>query len=64
MKGVHYLTDEHNAKKAVVIDFEALSDLEAVAGLLQGIIAEMRKDEERIPFKTVIENLKKAGKIS
>jgi hypothetical protein len=64
MKGVSYLTDGQNHKKAVVIE---LSTLEHYTGeledLLDGLIAESRKDDEKVPLKTVISNLKKAGKL-
>lgn len=64
MKGVSYLTDEQNHKKAVVIEMSTLErynqDLE---DLLDGLIAESRKNEEKIPLKKVISNLKKAGKL-
>jgi len=64
MKGVGYLTDDQNHKKAVVIE---LSTLERYSGdledLLDGLIAESRKNDEKVPLKNVIANLKKAGKL-
>ena len=64
MKGVSYLTDDQNHKKAVVIEMSTLErydhDLE---DLLDGLIAESRKNDEKIPLKKVISNLKKAGKL-
>ncbi len=64
MKGVSYLTDDQNHKKAVVIEMTTLErytqDLE---DLLDGLIAESRKNDEKIPLKRVISNLKKAGKL-
>ena len=60
MKGVSYLTDDQNNKKAVVIEMSTLErynqDLE---DLLGGLIAESRKNDEKIPLKKVISNLKK-----
>jgi hypothetical protein len=64
MKGVSYLTDDQNKKKAVVIELATLEhytqDLE---DLLDGLIAESRKNDEKVPLKKVISNLKKAGKL-
>ena len=60
MKGVSYLTDDQNNKKAVVIEMSTLErynqDLE---DLLGGLIAESRNNDEKIPLKKVISNLKK-----
>ncbi len=64
MKGVSYITDEQNQKKAVVIEISTLkrhsNDLE---DLLDGLIAETRKNDEKVPLKEVISNLKKTGKL-
>ncbi|GAA4461476.1 hypothetical protein GCM10023093_06210 [Nemorincola caseinilytica] len=64
MKGVSYLTDDNDQKKAVVIELATLerytNDLE---DLLDGLIAESRKHDEKIPLKDVISNLKKKGKL-
>ena len=64
MKGVSYITDEQNQKKAVVIELGTLErytqDLE---DLLDGLIAESRKDDEKVPLKKVIRDLKKTGKL-
>jgi len=64
MKGVSYITDEQNQKKAVVIELGTLErytqDLE---DLLDGLIAESRKDDEKVPLKKVNRDLKKAGKL-
>jgi hypothetical protein len=65
MKGISYITDDANQRKAVVIDIETLSKhSEEVQDLLDGLIAESRKDEAKIPLNTVIKNLKKAGKLN
>ena len=59
-----YITDEQNQKKAVVIELGTLErytqDLE---DLLDGLIAESRKDDEKVPLKKVIRDLKKTGKL-
>ncbi len=64
MKGVSYLTDEQNHKKAVVIELSTLAHYtDELEDLLDGLIAESRKNDEKIPLKKVISNLKKAGKL-
>jgi len=37
---------------------------EAIEDLLDGIIAESRKNEEKVPLSKVISNLKKSGKLT
>ena len=64
MKGVSYVTDENNKKVAVQINLKVLEQFnEEIEDLLDGIIAESKKDEERVPLKNVIATLKKKGKI-
>ena len=64
MKGISYITDDKNQKTAIVIDMKTLQNYDqALEDLLDGIIADSRKDEEKIPLSTVIKNLKKAGKL-
>jgi len=64
MKGVKYVTDEHNNKVAVQIEMKVLEKYDdEMEDLLDGILAESKKDEERIPLSKVISNLKKKGKL-
>lgn len=64
MKGVNYITDSNNRRKAVVIDFKVFKNYESeLEDLLDVIIAESRKDEESIPFENVIKSLKRKGKL-
>lgn len=64
MKGVSFVMDENNRKKAVIIELNAIKKhQEEIEDLLDGIIAESRKDEEKVPLDTVISNLKKARKL-
>lgn len=64
MKGVHFLTNEKNERIAVQIDLKAIEkDQEAIEDLLDGIIAESRKGEEKVPLSKVISKLKKSGKL-
>jgi hypothetical protein len=64
MKGVTYVTDEQNRKVAVQIELKVLEKYdEDIEDLLDGIIAESRKDEERVPLNKVIKGLKKIGKL-
>ena len=64
MKGVTYNTDDQNKKVAVQIDLKILEKFdEDIEDLIDGIIAESRKDEERVPLNKVIKGLKKNGKL-
>ncbi len=60
MKGVNYVTDASNKKVAVQIDLKLLEKYdEEIEDLIDGIIAESRKEEERKPLDEVIKSLKK-----
>lgn len=64
MKGISFVTNENNQKIAVQIDLKAIEKhQQAIEDLLDGIVAESRKDEEKTPLSKVISNLKKAGKL-
>ena len=64
MKGVRYLINRDNNKTAVVIDIKTLESYNhELIDLLDGIIAESRKNDEKAPLRKAISNLKKAGKL-
>lgn len=64
MKGINYVTDEQNKKVAVQIELKVLEKYdEQMEDLIDGIIAESRKDERRVPLNKVIRNLKQSGKL-
>ncbi len=64
MKGVKYLTDGSNKKVAVQIDLKLLEKYDdEMEDLIDGIIAESRKDENRKPLAAVIKTLKRQGKL-
>ena len=64
MKGVTYVTDENNRKVAVQIELKLLEKFdEDIEDLIDGIIAESRRNEERVPLDKVIRGLKKNGKL-
>jgi hypothetical protein len=64
MKGVNFLMNEQNEKVAVQIDLKTIkSHQEDIEDLLDGIVAETRKGEEKIPLSMVIKNLQEAGKL-
>lgn len=59
MKGVNFITDDKNRKKAVVIDLITIEEhQEEIEDLLDGILAESRKDEEKTALSDVISKLK------
>lgn len=64
MKGVSFVTNEKNEKIAVQIDLKTIANYqEELEDLLDGILAESRKDEDVVPLKKVISDLKKSGKL-
>lgn len=64
MKGVSYITDEKNRKKAVVIDLKTLEEYDdQIENLFDVIIAESRRDEPAITWEKLKKRLKKNGKL-
>ena len=62
MEGILYLTDDQNKKRFVQIDIDKYGG-EYLQDLIDGLIAESRKNEESIPLDEVMLGLRKAGKI-
>ncbi len=51
MKGINYIMDEHNKKKAVVIDYNLFKKhSEQLEDMLDIIVAEARSEEQSIPI--------------
>lgn len=64
MKGISFVTNDKNEKIAVQIDLKAIEKhQEFIEDLLDGILAEARRDEEKVPLSKVISSLKKMGKL-
>ena len=64
MKGVSYITDNKNKKKAVVIELKTIErDEEAVHEFIDVLVAESRKNDDLIDWKVAKRQLKKAGKL-
>ena len=60
MKGISFITDEKNNRKAVVLDYKIFKkhNIE-IEDLLDVIIAESRMEEESIPFEKDVKSLKR-----
>ena len=64
MKGVSYITDEKNRKKAVVIDLKTLEEYDDQIGdLIDVIIAESRQGEPSVSWEELKKRLKKKVKL-
>ena len=64
MKGVSFITDETKKKRFVQIDLETLKKYDdRIEDLFDVIIAESRKDEEKISIEDAKKMLKKSGKL-
>ena len=61
MRGIKYLTDDKNRKVAVQIDLKKHGEL--WEDFYDNMIAELRKDEDKIPLEDVVRKLKKEGKL-
>ena len=64
MKGISYITDNRNNKKAVIIDLKIIEQHEEeVHEFIDILIAESRKNDEKISWEDAKKILKKKGKI-
>jgi hypothetical protein len=61
MKGIHYVTDEHNKKIAVQIDLRKYRNL--WEDFYDALVSELRREEPKIPLEDVIQDLKSKGKL-
>ena len=62
MKGVDFITDDKNRRKAVVIEIKTIEQHpEEVEDLIDVIVAESRKDEPKRSWEEVKKSLKKKG---
>lgn len=58
IKGISYITDQRNRRRAVVIDIKTIEEHpEEVEDLLDGIIAESRKNEPKRSWDEVKKKL-------
>jgi hypothetical protein len=63
MKGVSYITDDKNRKKAVVIELKTLEQHDQqLKDLFESIIADSRKNEPTVPWTEIKAKLKRKGK--
>lgn len=64
MKGISYLTDEKNHKKAVVIDLKTIEKkYEDVHEFIDVLVAESRKGGEAVSWEEAKKILRKKGKL-
>ena len=64
MKGVNFITDDKNRRKAVVIELKTIEEhQEAIEDFLDIIIAESRNDEPKRSWSDVKKSLKKKAKL-
>lgn len=62
MEGIKYITDENTKKRYVQIDVTQF-DEEYIEDLIDGLVADARKDEPSVPIENVIAELKQNGKL-
>ena len=61
MKGISYITDDQNRKIAAVIDLKKYGEL--WEDFYDGLVAEQRKHEPKIPLSKLVDDLKRKKKI-
>ena len=61
MEGINFVTDENNKRIAVQLSYDVYGEF--LEDLIDGLIAESRKNEESVPFEQALEELKLEGKI-
>lgn len=64
MKGVSYITDDKNRKKAIIIDLKTIEQHpDEVDDILDAIVASARKEEPKRSWEDVKKTLKANGKL-
>ena len=64
MKGVDFITDDKNRRKAVIIEIKTIErHPEEVEDLIDVIVAESRRDEPKRRWDDVKKSLRKKGKL-
>ncbi len=64
MKGVDFITDDKNRRKAVIIEIKTIErHPEEVEDLIDIIVAESRRDEPKRSWDDVKKSLRKKGKL-
>lgn len=64
MKGISYITDTSNRKRAIVIELDELSSIEEeVHELIDVLVAESRAEDELLDWEKAKEALKAQGKL-
>ena len=64
MKGITYITDKKQRVQSVVLDYKLFKNAgEELEDIFDVLVSEARKNEKNVPFETVIENLKRKGKL-
>lgn len=64
MKGISYITDGSNKKKAVVIDLKSIEqNEEEIHEFIDVLVAESRKNDELIPWEEAKQTLREKGKL-
>ena len=59
MKGIHFVTDQNNKKVAVQLSYNVYG--KHLDDLIDGLIAESRKNDEKISFEEFTAELKAEG---
>lgn len=62
MEGINYVLDDKSEKIAVQIDLKKYGEI--WEDFYDSLIAELRKDEEKVPLEDVIRDLKSTGKLA
>ena len=64
MKGISYLTNEKNQRQSVVIDLKTIeTNDEQVHEFIDVLVAESRKNDEKIAWEEAKKTLRKKGKL-
>ncbi|MBV6405952.1 MAG: hypothetical protein IT228_08735 [Flavobacteriales bacterium] len=64
MKGVTFIEDKAKKRRYMQIDMKAVKDdREWIQDLVDVLIAESRRDQKRIPWSVIKEELKREGRL-
>ena len=64
MKGISYITDDKNRKKALVIDLKMIEkDADDIYDVIDLLVAESRRSDESVDWQKAKKQLVKKGKL-
>ncbi len=64
MKGISFITDNKNKKKAIIIELKELHEhTQEIYDVIDVLVAESRREDESVDLETAKKHLRKKGRL-